>query len=100
MDDGFLAEQLERIRQMSEQMSQARARLPQDSEWGDEPASAEETPEQGPQSVRRSSDATRLHPIRDFRTYETHSYGYDAERTSSTRGRSESSHESRRRRRR
>jgi hypothetical protein len=98
MDDGFLAEQLRRIRQMSEQMSQARARLVQSSGWDDRSASLDERAEQASERGRTAQDTRSLHPIRDTRTYETQDYGYDAQRKSSPRARNESRHPSRRRR--
>jgi hypothetical protein len=100
MDDGFLAEQLRRIRQMSEQMAQARARLIQSSNRDETAASVGEGPQQGSESACRTSDPTRLHPIRDCRTYQTHDYRYEAARKGSTRARNESARPSRRRRRR
>jgi hypothetical protein len=98
MDDSFLAEQLRRIRQMSEQMSQARARLVQSSDWDDTSSVPDERPEHGTENGRRTSDVSPLQSIRDCRTYDTQNYKYDAARKSSTRERNDPSHPSRRRR--
>jgi hypothetical protein len=71
MDDRFLAEQLKRIRQMSEQMSEARRRLEQGSTYRDTDRQVPEDPFQA---------------IRDYRPYESHDYGYGSKQNSVRRG--------------
>ena len=59
MDDGFLAEQLKRIRQMSEQMSEAQRRLGESSAY--KPGEPEDP-------------VDAFHAIRDYRPFDTHDY--------------------------
>jgi hypothetical protein len=59
MDDRFLAEQLKRIRQLSEQMSEAQRRLGQGSHYSESQRQVHDDP---------------LREIRDYRPYESHDY--------------------------